>query len=89
MRVHPGSHLSLCISLHDTCAKFHTSTSRTRYEFIPVVILDRDSDNGMKSDTGITLTLHNSHSCRSRQAVEDWDFDACMVVLNIRHDGER
>lgn len=54
-----------------------------------MVIPDRDSDNGMKSDTGITLTLHNSHSCRSRQAVVDWDFDACIVVLNIPHDGER
>ena len=53
-----------------------------------MVIPDRDSGNGMKSDTGITLTLHNSHSCRSRQAVADWDFDAWIVVLNIRHDGE-
>ena len=52
VRVHPGSYLSLCICLHDTGEKSHTSTTHTG-EFIPVVVPDRNSHNGMKSYTGI------------------------------------
>ena len=33
VRVHPGSYLSLCICLHDTCEKSHTSTTRTGMRF--------------------------------------------------------
>ena len=29
VRVHPGSYLSLCICLHDTGEKSHTSTTHT------------------------------------------------------------
>ena len=33
VRVHPGSYLSLCICLHDTGEKSHTSTTRTGTRF--------------------------------------------------------
>ena len=33
VRVHPGSHLQLCIRLHDTSTKCHTGTSSLRFSF--------------------------------------------------------